>query len=54
MPMDTRYSGSTCVSVMTIGKKLFVANVGDSRGIVIKSLSEQQVNEGKNSKEDLT
>jgi serine/threonine protein phosphatase PrpC len=40
MPMDTRYSGSTCVSVMTIGKKLFVANVGDSRGIVIKALSE--------------
>ena len=35
MPQDTRYSGSTCVSVMTIGRKLFMANVGDSRGIVI-------------------
>jgi serine/threonine protein phosphatase PrpC len=54
MPMDTRYSGSTCVSVMTIGKKLFVANVGDSRGIVIKSLTDQQINDVKNSKEDLT
>jgi len=35
MPQDTRYSGSTCVSVMTMGRKLYVANVGDSRGIVI-------------------
>ena len=40
MPLDTRYSGSTCVSVMTIGKKLFIANVGDSRGIVIRSIPE--------------
>jgi serine/threonine protein phosphatase PrpC len=39
---------------MTIGKKLYVANVGDSRGILIKSLSEQQINDSKNSKEDLT
>jgi len=37
MPQDTRYSGSTCVSVMTMGRKLFIANVGDSRGIIIKS-----------------
>lgn len=33
---DTRFSGSTCVSLLTFGKKLYVANVGDSRGIVIK------------------
>lgn len=39
MQQDTRYSGSTCVSVMTMGRKLFMANVGDSRGIVIKSLN---------------
>lgn len=38
MPQDTRYSGSTCVSVMTLGRKLYIANVGDSRGIVIKSV----------------
>ena len=37
MPQDTRYSGSTCVSVMTLGRKLYVANVGDSRGIVIRA-----------------
>ena len=39
MPQDTRYSGSTCVSVMTLGRKLYIANVGDSRGIVIKSMA---------------
>lgn len=27
---------------MTMGRKLFMANVGDSRGIVIKSLNEGQ------------
>lgn len=36
MMLDTRYSGSTCVSVMTLGRKLYMANVGDSRGIVIR------------------
>jgi serine/threonine protein phosphatase PrpC len=29
-------SGSTCVSLMTIGRRLFIANVGDSRAIIIK------------------
>lgn len=38
MQQDTRYSGSTCVSVMTMGRKIYVANVGDSRGITIKAL----------------
>ena len=32
-----RFSGSTCVSVLTYGRKLFVANVGDSRAILIRS-----------------
>lgn len=41
MSHDTRYSGSTCVSVMTLGRKLFMANVGDSRGIIIKAISNQ-------------
>jgi len=31
------FSGSTCVSVITIGRKIYVANVGDSRGIVIRA-----------------
>jgi serine/threonine protein phosphatase PrpC len=34
--MDIRFSGSTCVSMMTLGQKLFCVNVGDSRGIVVK------------------
>ena len=33
--VDIRFSGSTCVSVMTFGTKLFVANVGDSRAVLI-------------------
>ena len=34
--MDIRFSGSTCVSIMTLGQKLFCVNVGDSRGIIVK------------------
>lgn len=34
--MDIRFSGSTCVSMMTLGQKLFCINVGDSRGIIVK------------------
>ena len=37
MVSDVRFSGSTCVSVLTFGRKVYVANVGDSRAIVIKS-----------------
>ena len=48
MPQDTKYSGSTCVSVMTLGRKLFVANVGDSRGIVITSLGDPTKVDAKN------
>lgn len=40
MEKDTRYSGSTCVSVLTIGKKLYIANVGDSRAILITSIQD--------------
>jgi len=36
MGTDVRYSGSTCVSLMTYGRHLFLANVGDSRAIIIK------------------
>ena len=34
--MDIRFSGSTCVTVLTLGQKLFCSNVGDSRGIIVK------------------
>jgi serine/threonine protein phosphatase PrpC len=34
---DVRFSGSTCVSVLTYGRKLFVSNVGDSRAILISA-----------------
>ncbi len=34
--LDIRFSGSTCVSVLTMGQKLFCSNVGDSRGIIVK------------------
>jgi len=35
MGTDVRYSGSTCVSLLTFGRHLFIANVGDSRAIII-------------------
>ena len=37
--IDIKFSGSTCVTVMTLGQKLFCSNVGDSRGIVVKKKS---------------
>ena len=32
---DVRFSGSTCVSVLTFGRRIYVSNVGDSRAILI-------------------
>lgn len=37
MVSDVRFSGSTCVSVLTFGRKIYVSNVGDSRAILIRS-----------------
>ena len=34
--LDIRFSGSTCVTLITMGQKLFCSNVGDSRGIIVK------------------
>ena len=39
MVTDVRFSGSTCVSLLTFGRKIYVANVGDSRAILIKALA---------------
>ena len=36
MVSDVRFSGSTCVSLLTFGRRIFVANVGDSRAITIR------------------
>ena len=36
-------SGSTCVSILTYGKKIFIANVGDSRAIIAKSFGNDSV-----------
>ena len=34
--IDANFSGTTCVMTFQLGKKLITANVGDSRGIIIK------------------
>ena len=41
--MDIRFSGSTCVSMMTLGQKLFCVNVGDSRGIIVKYANDGKI-----------
>mmetsp|Transcript_11778 Transcript_11778/g.8208 ORF Transcript_11778/g.8208 Transcript_11778/m.8208 type:complete len:80 (-) Transcript_11778:403-642(-) len=33
---DVRFSGSTCTSVLTYGRKLYIANVGDSRSTIVR------------------
>ena len=34
--IDANFSGTTCVMTFQLGKKLITANVGDSRGIIVK------------------
>lgn len=36
MVSDVRFSGSTCTSILTYGRKVYCANVGDSRTILIR------------------
>ena len=36
--INLRFSGSTCVSVLIVGTKVFCANVGDSRAVLVRSL----------------
>lgn len=36
MAEDIRFSGSTCTSVLIFGRKIYVANIGDSRVLLIK------------------
>ena len=35
--IDSNLSGTTCIMLYQIGKKLIISNVGDSRGIIIKN-----------------
>lgn len=34
---DVRFSGSTCTSIITYGRRVYCANVGDSRTILIRA-----------------
>ena len=34
--INLRFSGSTCVSVLIVGNKVFCANVGDSRAVLAR------------------
>jgi len=36
MVSDVRFSGSTCTSIITYGRKVYCANVGDSRTVLIR------------------
>ena len=36
-----RFSGSTCTSLLVLGRKLYIANVGDSRSILVKGTTEE-------------
>lgn len=37
MAQDVRFSGSTCTSMITYGRRVYCANVGDSRTILIRA-----------------
>ena len=39
--IDIYFSGSTCVSVLIVGNKVFCANVGDSRAVLAREVSGQ-------------
>ena len=36
--INLRFSGSTCVSVLIVGTKVFCANVGDSRAVLVRTI----------------
>ena len=40
--INLRFSGSTCVSVLIVGTKVFSANVGDSRAVLVRSIADNQ------------
>ena len=40
--INLRFSGSTCVSVLIVGTKVFCANVGDSRAVLVRKVNDSQ------------
>ena len=36
--LDLYFSGSTCVSILIVGNKVFCANVGDSRAVLARNI----------------
>jgi serine/threonine protein phosphatase PrpC len=44
--INIRFSGSTCVSVLIVGTKVFCANVGDSRAVLARLSPENEAKNG--------
>jgi serine/threonine protein phosphatase PrpC len=40
--INLRFSGSTCVSVLIVGTKVFCANVGDSRAVLVRTIGQNE------------
>jgi serine/threonine protein phosphatase PrpC len=40
--INLRFSGSTCVSILIVGTKVFCSNVGDSRAVLMRGNKEGQ------------
>lgn len=37
------FSGSTCISILTYGRKIYVANVGDSRAVIARVFNDCKI-----------
>ena len=42
-PLDVRFSGSTCVTCLIVGNKVYTANAGDSRAIVVRHFVDSKI-----------
>lgn len=40
--INLRFSGSTCVSVLIVGTKIFCSNVGDSRAVLVRQTGKHE------------
>lgn len=41
--IDVYFSGSTCVTVLIVGNKIFCANVGDSRAVLARETDDHKL-----------